>query len=319
MKTAQVCAIITCFNEGPYIGEAVRSILGQTKANLIGEIIIADDGSDDATIAVLKEIENWDVRIKVYYGKGGARQAAQRNIAVDMASCEFIAFLDGDDLWTEDKLEKQVEVLKDNDDVGLVYGGFYTFPDGNIDVAMRAKVIDLSQSPDLSLAYFLNDPPIMPSTVLMRRELYLACGRMDAAIHCFEETEFYLRLARTTKFSLVQEPLLYKRNHPKSVSTDRKDHMAYHAFVALKSAAQDPRLLPFVPQRLSERARKLGNHRFLMDDRDGAINLLWFALQMNIYNHRAWITFIAARFFPRLAHKILGQKTKKRQRAMGVS
>lgn len=75
MATCSV--IITCYNEGAYIGAAVRSVLDQTRAEAIDQIVIVDDGSAPETLAVLKDIETWDKRIDVAYGPGGGGPAAQ--------------------------------------------------------------------------------------------------------------------------------------------------------------------------------------------------------------------------------------------------
>src|SRR4051812_12663277 len=82
--TATLCVavIMTCYNEGPYIGAAVRSVLDQSRAEWIDAIVIADDGSDTATLAVLREIEGWDARITVLYGPGGVGLPGQRRAAI---------------------------------------------------------------------------------------------------------------------------------------------------------------------------------------------------------------------------------------------
>src|SRR4051812_26083826 len=276
-EAAQVAVIMTCFNEGAYIGDAVRSVLGQTRADFIGAIAIADDGSDIETVAVLKEIESWDERIVVAYGTGGNGLGAQRNLAAGMVSLPFLAILDGDDLWTRDKLEAQFPVISSDPQLGLVYSGYFTFPNDNLSAARSAKVLDLRSARDLVRAYFLNDPPIIPSTTLIRRSAFDSVGGFDPDIRVFEDTDFYLRLAKQHTFAAVMKPLVYKRNRKTSITGGRKDLMAHHAFVALKAASKEPQLLPLVNRRLSERARKLGNQRFLLGDLDEARGLLRFA------------------------------------------
>lgn len=315
---SDVAVIMTCYNEGPYIGAAVRSILAQSRAESIAQIVIADDGSDPATVAVLREIEAWDARITVLYGPGGVGLPGQRRLAIAETSAEFLAILDGDDLWTPDKLERQLPVLAARPDVGLVYADFYTFPDQDLGAARRAGVRDISDAAHLSRTYFLNDPPIIPSTTLLRRSAYEACGGFDAAVRIFEDTDFYLRLARVTRFALVDEPLLYKRNRGSSITGGRRDLMAHHAYVALKAAAAEPALLPLVPKRLAERARKLGNQRFLLNDHAGAVALLKFAVRLDPFNRRAWTSLIAASLFPRLALRMLGSEGRERQAALGA-
>ncbi|MEE4450768.1 glycosyltransferase family 2 protein [Novosphingobium resinovorum] len=327
-SSARVSVIMTCYNEGCYIGEAVRSVLDQTRADCIERVIIADDGSRPDTLAVLRDIERWDPRILVLYGPGGVGLPGQRCAAIAQARSELLAILDGDDVWAPDKLERQLPVLAERSEVGLVYADYFTFADGDRSAARRAGVLDISGAVSRHRArggeplvrrYFLNDPPIIPSTTLLRRCAYEASGGFDPAVRVFEDTDFYVRLARVTQFALVSEPLLYKRNRDSSITGGRKDLMAHHAFVALKAAAAEPELLPLVPRRLAERARKLGNQRFLFNDVAGAVGLLKFAVRLDPGNYRAWCSLLAAGVFPGLALRLLGRRGRARQAALGVA
>jgi glycosyltransferase involved in cell wall biosynthesis len=317
-READVSVILTCYNEGEYIGAAVRSVIEQTWQDRIQRIVIADDGSATETIAVLKALEGWDKRIQIVYGPGGAGLPAQRNLAISMIDSPFVAILDGDDVWVRNKLELQLPALVDSPDVSLVYSGFFTFPDGDIAKAAPAPVLDLSQAADLTRTYFLNDPPIIPSTIIARLSSFRACGGFNARILVFEDTDFYLRLSRLGRFAFVPTPLLYKRNRGTSITGGRKDLMAHHAFVALKAASEEPRLLPLVPRRLAERARKLGNQRFLMCNFKEAVPLYALAVRLNPLNVRAWISLVTACAFPRFALRLLGPKAQVRQIALGA-
>lgn len=313
---ARVAVIMTCYNEGPYIGAAVRSVLAQTRADLIDCIVIADDGSAADTLGVLQEIEQWDARIRVIYGPGGAGLPAQRNLAIRSTTAPLFAILDGDDLWSTDKLERQIGAISDPA-VGLVYSKYFTFAH-TIEAAHAARVRDITTHPDLTRAFFLNDPPIIPSTILVRRASFDACGGFDATIRVFEDTDFYLRLSRVSRFAFVDQPLLYKRSHSASITGGRKDLMAYHALVALKAAAVEPALLPLVPRRLAERARKLGNHYFLMGQHSTAHELLRFALRLDLTNWRAWLSWVATGRLAGLVHWAMASRWRKRRIAMGV-
>lgn len=312
-----VAVIMTCYNEGEYIVEAVRSVLDQTIAHIIQEIVIADDGSDPATIDVLKMLEGSDSRIRVVYGEGGRGLPAQRNIAISTTTAPLLAILDGDDIWAPNKLELQVAAIEAKGGTGLVYSDFFVFAEKDLSSARRAGVRDISLADDLKLTYFVNDPPIIPSTILIRRTDYLACGRFDDTVRVFEDTDFFLRMAGVCRFALVSQPLIYKRNRGASITGGRKDLMAHHAFVAFKAAAADPRLMALVPRRLAERARKLGNHRFLLGDVDGAVSLLGLSLRLHPLNHRTWPVYLGARFFPKLSFRALGRSGKQRRAALG--
>ena len=312
-----VSVIMTCFNEGAYIRAGVRSVLGQTRADLIDRIVIADDGSAAETVGVLQEIERWDARIDILYGSGGAGLPAQRNRAIATTRSPFIAILDGDDVWSEDKLERQITALSDPT-VGLVYAKYYTFAQ-SLDTAHEARVRDITAATNLTRGFFLNDPPIIPSTTLIRRSAFDACGGFDPTIRVFEDTDFYLRLSRISRFAFVAQPLLYKRSHNASITGGRKDLMAYHALVALKAAAIDPELLPLVPKRLAERARKLANHYFLLGQKDIARKLVSFALRMDPFNVRAWISWCATGRLFRIVHTLMRSRWQKRKVAMGAA
>jgi glycosyltransferase involved in cell wall biosynthesis len=314
-----VAVIMTCYNEGPYIGAAVRSVLDQSRADLIAEIVITDDGSDPATIAVLREIEDWDTRIRVLYGAGGLGPSGQRRLAIAHSHAPILAILDGDDIWTLDKLERQMPVLAADEGAGLLYSDFFIFPDGDLAAARRAGVLDITRHTGLLRTYFLNDPPIIPSTALLRRSAYDAAGGFDAALHVFEDTDIFLRLAAVTRFALLDVPVLYKRQRASSITGGRKDLMAHHAFVALRAAAGAPALLPLVPRRLAERARKLGNQRFLLNDRAGAVALLRLAVRLDPFNRRAWQSLLAAGLFPGLALRLLGASGRARQAAVKLA
>ncbi|MEO1705749.1 MAG: glycosyltransferase family 2 protein, partial [Pseudomonadota bacterium] len=95
-----VDVIITCYNEGDFIEEAVASVLSQTCGDRVGRIVIADDGSDAETRTVLQRIETAERRVQVIYGPGGAGPARQRNLAVEATGAPYVAFLDADDYWT---------------------------------------------------------------------------------------------------------------------------------------------------------------------------------------------------------------------------
>ena len=314
MTMQSVAVVMTCYNEGPFIGDAVRSVLEQSAEGSISEIVIADDGSNEATRDVLRAVAGWDPRIRVIYGPGGAGLSAQRNLAVSQTQASVLAILDGDDIWCPTKLADQLPMLSDS--VGLVYSDFFVFPDTDLSAARRAGVVDICAAQDVERAYFLTDPPIIPSTMILHRRVFDRLGGFDRQVPVFEDTDFFIRAARITRFGVVNAPLIYKRGHSSSITGGRKDLMAHHAFVALRAAAASPRLLPLVPRRLAERARKLGNQRFLAGDIEGARSLLDLAVRFDPRNRAAWQSLIAVRLFPGLAMRMLGKRGRQIQSAM---
>ena len=105
-----VSIIMPSYNTASYIEESIQSVLNQTYTNW--ELIIVDDCSTDETFEILSKIK--DVRIHVYYNNENSGAAMSRNRALKEARGQWIAFLDSDDLWMPNKLEKQISYMKRN-------------------------------------------------------------------------------------------------------------------------------------------------------------------------------------------------------------
>ena len=105
-----VSIIMPSYNTGRYIAESIRSVLAQTYT--LWELIIVDDCSTDDTHEVVKTFN--DSRIRFIKNEKNCGAALTRNRAIREANGEWIAFLDSDDLWAPDKLEKQLAFMKEN-------------------------------------------------------------------------------------------------------------------------------------------------------------------------------------------------------------
>ncbi|MBP1180207.1 glycosyltransferase family 2 protein [Methylobacterium sp. PvR107] len=284
-----VAVILTCYNEGAWIEEAVSSVLAQTAADAISEIVVADDGSDAATVAVLERLRGLDARITVL-SHGGYGTSRNRNVAVRHCSAPLLAFLDADDLWMPGKLAAQLQALAEHPETGLVYTGFCLFQNHAPDALTPVRVLDHTDARDLALSYFVSDPPVIPSSVLLRRSVFELAGGFDESLRVFEDTEFFCRLARITRYRALVDPHhVHKRNHGSSITNKRQDLMMHHAFVAFYLARTEPRLLAHIPRRLSERARKLGNLEARDGRPDSASRFYRLALALRPVSALAWI------------------------------
>lgn len=104
------------YNGEQFLAETIQTCLDQTYKNW--ELLIIDDGSTDSTKAVVHSFE--DVRIKYHFKENGG-QASARNHGVSLSKGNWIAFLDADDLWTQDKLEKQINLITEEEAVNVVF------------------------------------------------------------------------------------------------------------------------------------------------------------------------------------------------------
>jgi glycosyltransferase involved in cell wall biosynthesis len=311
-----VSVLMTCFNEGPYITAAVDSVIAQTAGAMIDKILIMDDGSDQGTLDVLERLKLTDPRIEVRYcNRNGL--PLNRNLAAQQCLSKYIAILDGDDLWAPKKLERQLQVMEADSMIGLIYTGYYLFSGLNPSEGLPCKVTNLYGHQDLTREYFLNDPPIVPSSSLMRRDRFEEAGMFDPGVRVFEDTEFFLRLSRICKFSAIDEPLIYKRMRGSSITGQRGVLMAHHAYIAFLAAASDPRLLPLVPKRLSQRARKLGNVYYYGDDVRAARQMYALAARLDPLSLLAWAGLLLSALGGRSVQRILRGLLKGRAAAFG--
>lgn len=130
----KVSIIIPMYNEEKYIKECLESVINQTYKNL--EIIVVDDKSKDNSVKEVKKIK--DERIKIIKLKENGGVANARNAGVEKATGDYLCFLDSDDFWENDKIEKQIKFIKGK---AFIYGRYaYTSKEGNvIKIARVAK------------------------------------------------------------------------------------------------------------------------------------------------------------------------------------
>lgn len=121
MEKDKISIITPAYNSEKFLGQTINSVLWQTYKNW--EMIIVDDKSTDSTYEVAKKYAEKDSRIKVIQAEENGGAGAARNIAMDHASGKYYAFIDADDLWVPERLEKQIKFMKDND-YAITYSSF---------------------------------------------------------------------------------------------------------------------------------------------------------------------------------------------------
>ena len=137
MNNDLVSIVIPVYNASKVISETIRTIQNQTYKNW--EAIFVDDCSQDESISIIKKFQKDDERIKLFVMKENKKNPAYpRNYGIKKAKGKYLCFIDADDLWDKDKLEKQVKFMKEKD-VGFSYTS-YEFADSN-GIATGKKVI----------------------------------------------------------------------------------------------------------------------------------------------------------------------------------
>lgn len=183
-----VISVITpTYNRARFLPAAVASVLSQTFGDF--ELIIVDDGSEDNTPDVLKPFLA-DRRVRYVYQENQGQSHA-RNLALKQATGDFIAFLDSDDVWAPDKLEKQLAVFRANSEVDIVHG------DEAI-INEQGSVVSLQNMRRYSgriTRYLLADNSVSITTALVRRRCFDEMGGFDTSVGVADDYELWLRFS----------------------------------------------------------------------------------------------------------------------------
>ncbi|HEX8397601.1 MAG TPA: glycosyltransferase [Pyrinomonadaceae bacterium] len=210
MNQPSVSVIIPNYNYGRFLSEAIDSVLAQTYSNI--EIVAVDDGSSDNSLEILAEYEKKGIKVVRQKNSG---VGAARNTGVKNSSGDLIAFLDADDVWLPQKIEKQVERLLANRDFGLVTCAIREFDQAGNTIygETHAKGKEGWCAEDILL--FKPVTPGPGSSTLIWRELFEKAGGFDERkeMHPLEDWEFLYRAARISQIAFVPEALVEYRNH----------------------------------------------------------------------------------------------------------
>jgi hypothetical protein len=209
LNAPRVSVVIPAYNAEPFIHAAMTSILEQTFTDF--ELLIADDGSTDATVQIAKFFP--DPRVRVLESKINRGPAAAQNDGLRAARAEYIAILGADDLALPERLKRQVAFLDSYSDIALVGTAVYLLsPDGSLTHA------PVPTDPIAVRWRLLFGNPIAAPAVMARRTVLIQSGCFDDSIRFGEDMELWGRIAAREKIAQIDEPLTQYRVHPKSLS-----------------------------------------------------------------------------------------------------
>ena len=210
----KVSVVMPAYNAEKYIEAAVRSVLGQTWTDF--ELLIIDDCSQDATAEIAGSLAERDERIILLKNARNAGVSASRNTGVAWASGEWIAFLDSDDLWREDKLERQLEFIRHCPEAALTYTA-----SAFINEEGYAYGYILEAEAEVTYETLLRRNLLSCSSVMVRRELMLRYPMGGDRMH--EDYAVWLLILREIRCAYgLNEPLLIYRLRGDSKSGDRR-------------------------------------------------------------------------------------------------
>ena len=203
-----VSVIMNCLNCSRYLTEAINSVYTQTCTDW--EIIFWDNASTDNSAKIA---QSYDGPLRYFRGEQTLPLGAARNRALQQARGEFIAFLDCDDLWLPEKLEKQIPLFEDPK-VGLVFCDTIFFNQrGNTRRLYDKKTYHTGCCfAELLANYFLS----LETVIIRRSVLDTQQEWFDGRFEMIEEADFFRRISYNWKLAMVNQPLAKWRVHPKS-------------------------------------------------------------------------------------------------------
>lgn len=238
-------SIVICFlNAERFLSEAIASVLCQTYKNW--ELILVNDGSTDrsATIA-LRYAKERPSQVRCLQHPGLERRgiSASRNVGIANAKGAYLAFLDADDVWLPNKLERQVAVLAAKPETEVICGSSVIWHSwtGRVEDRIRDQFVTvvsgekLYQTIDLAMLS-IREPWSTPSSgcILVRREAAKEAGNFEDAFDgLFEDQAFYFKLGLRSRVLASNECWYKYRQHPDSVCAVA-DRMGTHSVVRLR-------------------------------------------------------------------------------------
>lgn len=245
-----VSVVIPAFNVASVIRETLESVRRQTFQDF--ETIIVDDGSTDDTAAIVRQFCETDARFKLV-AQSNAGVSVARNQGILKARGEWIALLDGDDLWFPEKLECQMALSREDPRANFLFTNFY-FWDGRRDLSLMYP--DNQPLPDGDTTRRLVfDYTYLTSTVAVRRRTLLEVNLFDPEMLMAQDWDLWLRIAEHGIWARgVREPLVRYRRWPgSSTVANQLKSLDYNALAFEKRlrATQRADLLPLYRRSLA--------------------------------------------------------------------
>ncbi|OLE53667.1 MAG: hypothetical protein AUG51_12465 [Acidobacteria bacterium 13_1_20CM_3_53_8] len=211
-----VSVIIPAYNTAPYIGEALESVFAQSFTDY--ETIIINDGSPD-TLELEQALEPYIERV-VYLKQENSGPGGARNTGISKARGEYVAFLDGDDVWLPDYLSQQMQALSKNPSLDLIYADALLVGDSPLS---GRTFMDICPSRGATTFESLLswDCTIITSCTVARRQSLIDAGLFDASFYYCEDFDLWLRLAhKGGQLDYQQQVLARHRLHGASLCAD---------------------------------------------------------------------------------------------------
>lgn len=229
MDSPIVSVIMPCYNGERYLVRTIESVLAQSYKNY--HIVAGNDGSTDNTADILKNYAD-KITILHHPDHGNHGQAATYNLCLKHVHSEYIAFIDNDDLWHPDKLQKMVNVIDSLPAVGLIYsnGNVIDAHDKFLHSFLGSNHRETNETGAILLDCYIRTP----SAVLVRGDILRTAGAFKEGI--IPDHDMWIRMKELTSFYYLNENLFSYRVHDGQLSLNATERMWRDGIDTLKRA-----------------------------------------------------------------------------------
>lgn len=257
----RVSAIITAYNSESFVENAILSVLKQSLP--VDEIVVVDDGSSDNTAAVVANFLDKGVKYLYQENKG---PGAARNLGIRETSGAFLAFLDADDTWLENKNEIQMNYLALHPQVSMVSGLRWRSDGSGSPYRIMGQVPKSSEQ--LKRDILIHNLVGNPSMVTVRREVIEDVGAFNADIRWGQDWELWIRIVSQYEVKILPEPVIVYLIHSKNLSK-MKRRKALSSYWNISRRAIQTRSSFWMRPLLILRSWSRFVHELALDARDG--------------------------------------------------
>ncbi|PSB45452.1 glycosyl transferase family 2 [Cyanosarcina cf. burmensis CCALA 770] len=269
-----ISVIIPAYNAEAFIEKTLDSVLSQTYKNI--EVIVVDDGSQDRTVEIVKQIAHLDRRIRLIQ-QANQGVAAARNLAIEKSRGQYIAPIDADDIWYPQKLEKQLQcMLEAEPSVGVVYAWSVNINEEDL---LTGGFQASSEEGEVYLSFLMGNFVGNASLPLIRRSCLEQIGGYNCQLKeknaqgC-EDWDLYLRLAEYYQFRVVPEFLIGYREITVSMSHNVEAMVKSCLLVLADARKRNPEIPKIISQSSFSSYCVYIAHKYSFIGRQG-MGLLW--------------------------------------------
>ena len=285
----KISVIIPTYNRANLLPRAIKSVLNQTFKDF--ELIIVDDCSTDNTKEIIKGFQKQDSRIKlIILEKNSGAPAHPKNIGIKEAKGKFVAFLDSDDEWLPEKLNKQLVLFGKNKKLGFVSCNAFIINKRKNKRQNKKIEYRTPRSNNYFISLLETDIICSSSSVVIRKDILDEVGCFDNKIIIGEDQDMWIRISQKYDFDFVSEPLLkyyiHQNNTMKIISNLRKAKDIEYIFQKYKKYYEANSKL------YSIRLRYEGTRYMLAGEREKGRKCFIKSIKKNPFNAKSYLYFL---------------------------